>query len=125
MTDKTTSAMPAKLPIARNTMLLSAAIAALYGMVELSAAVAPITFAAVTGLEGLVGLGPATYSWAQPPSPRSPRAGRWIVSEGFPCSRGVSVLEYWVARLPASGPRWSPWWRWSLGSSSSGLRSAR
>ena len=53
--------MPAKLPIARNTMLLSAAMAALYGMVELSAAVAPITFAAVTGLEGLVGLGPAIF----------------------------------------------------------------
>src|SRR3712207_9122601 len=53
--------MPAKLPIARNTMLLSAAMAALYGMVELSAAVAPITFAAVTGLQGLVGLGPAIF----------------------------------------------------------------
>src|SRR5215213_4856269 len=59
--EETLNVTPAKLPIARNTMLLSAAMAALYGMVELSAAVAPITFAAVTGLEGLVGLGPAIF----------------------------------------------------------------
>jgi MFS family permease len=35
--------------------------AALYGMVQLWAAVTPITFEAVTGLEGLVGLGPAIF----------------------------------------------------------------
>lgn len=54
-------AMPAKLPVARNTLLLSAGMAALYGMVQLWAAVAPITFEAVTGLKGLVGLGPAIF----------------------------------------------------------------
>ena len=53
--------IPTKLPIARNTMLLSVGMAALYGMVELAAAVGPITFAAVSGLEGLVGLGPAIF----------------------------------------------------------------
>jgi MFS family permease len=53
--------MPAKLPVARNTLLLSAGMGALYGMVQLWAAVAPITFEAVTGLEGLVGLGPAIF----------------------------------------------------------------
>jgi MFS family permease len=42
-------------------MLLSVGMAALYGMVELAAAVGPITFAAVSGLEGLVGLGPAIF----------------------------------------------------------------
>src|SRR5215207_6718232 len=51
--------MPHKLPVGRNTLLLSAGMAALYGMVQLWAAVTPITFEAVTGLEGLVGLGPA------------------------------------------------------------------
>ncbi len=54
-------AVPNKLPIARNTVLLSLGMAALYGMVELAAAVGPITFAAVSGLEGLVGLGPAIF----------------------------------------------------------------
>ena len=54
-------AVPAKLPVARNTMLLSAGMAALYGMTQLSAAVATITFVAVTGLEGLAGLGPGIF----------------------------------------------------------------
>ena len=58
---RTLDAMPAKLPVTRNTVLLSGGMAALYGMVELSAAVAPITFESVTGLEGLVGLGPAIF----------------------------------------------------------------
>jgi hypothetical protein len=53
--------MPDKLPVGRNTLLLSAGMAALYGMVQLWAAVTPITFEAVTGLEGLVGLGPAIF----------------------------------------------------------------
>jgi MFS family permease len=58
---RTLGAIPNKLPIARNTILLSLGMAALYGMVELAAAVGPITFAAVSGLEGLVGLGPAIF----------------------------------------------------------------
>jgi MFS family permease len=53
--------IPAKLHITRNTLLLSAGMAALYGMVQLSVAVATITFVAVTGFEGLVGLGPAIF----------------------------------------------------------------
>jgi hypothetical protein len=52
---------PEKLPVGRNTLLLSGGMAALYGMVQLWAAVTPITFEAVSGLEGLVGLGPAIF----------------------------------------------------------------
>jgi MFS family permease len=55
------SLRPEKLPVGRNTLLLSAGMAALYGMVQLWAAVTPITFEAVTGLKGLVGLGPAIF----------------------------------------------------------------
>ena len=55
------SATPTKLPVGRNTMLLAAGMAALYGMVQLWAAVTPSTFEAVTGLKGLVGLGPAIF----------------------------------------------------------------
>src|ERR687891_19567 len=47
------------LPIRRNTLLLSASLAMNSGMLQLSAAVATITFVFVSGFEGLVGLGPA------------------------------------------------------------------
>jgi MFS family permease len=50
-----------KLPVTRNTLLLSAGMAALYGMNQLSVAVATITFEAGDGLEGFVGLGPAIF----------------------------------------------------------------
>jgi MFS family permease len=49
----------ADLPIKRNTALLSAALAANSGMLQLSAAVASLTFVLVTGVKGLLGLGPA------------------------------------------------------------------
>ncbi|HEU4450544.1 MAG TPA: MFS transporter [Gaiellaceae bacterium] len=51
--------MPPGLPIRRNTALLSAALAANSGMLQLSAAVASLTFVLVVGVEGLLGLGPA------------------------------------------------------------------
>lgn len=47
------------LPIRRNTALLSASLAANSGMMQLSAAVASLTFVLVTGVKGLLGLGPA------------------------------------------------------------------
>jgi MFS family permease len=50
---------PEQLSIKRNTALLSAALAANSGMLQLSAAVASLTFVLVTGVKGLLGLGPA------------------------------------------------------------------
>src|SRR5215217_344610 len=47
------------LPIARNTALLSASLAANSGMLQLQAAVASITLVQVLGIDGLLGLGPA------------------------------------------------------------------
>src|SRR5215216_7448695 len=47
------------LPIGRNTALLSAALAANSGMLQLQAAVASITLVQVLGIDGLLGLGPA------------------------------------------------------------------
>jgi MFS family permease len=47
------------LPIARNTGLLSAALAANSGMLQLQAAVASLTLVQVLGIDGLLGLGPA------------------------------------------------------------------
>src|SRR3954451_8770054 len=48
-----------RLPIGRNTALLSAALAANSAMLQLSAAVASLTLVLVIGVEGLLGLGPA------------------------------------------------------------------
>jgi MFS family permease len=50
---------PAGLPIRRNTLLLSASLAANSAMLQLSAAVASITLVLVLDIEGLLGLGPA------------------------------------------------------------------
>jgi MFS family permease len=47
------------LPIARNTALLSASLAANSGMLQLQAAVASITLVQVLGIDALLGLGPA------------------------------------------------------------------
>jgi MFS family permease len=50
---------PDALPIRRNTVLLSAALAATSAMLQLSAAVASLTLVLVLDIEGLLGLGPA------------------------------------------------------------------
>jgi MFS family permease len=47
------------LPVARNTVLLAASLAAMSGMLQLGAAIATLTFVAVTGLDVLLGLAPA------------------------------------------------------------------
>jgi MFS family permease len=48
-----------ELPIRRNTLLLSAALAANSGMLQLSAAVSSLTLVLVVGVDQLLGLGPA------------------------------------------------------------------
>ena len=50
---------PDRLPIRRNTILLSASLAANSGTLQLSAAVASLTLVLVIGTSGLLGLGPA------------------------------------------------------------------
>ena len=47
------------LPVRRNTILLSASLAAISGMLQLGAAIATLTFVAVTGIDVLLGLAPA------------------------------------------------------------------
>ena len=56
----TTLAEPA-FPVRRNTFLLSATLTCLSGMVQLAVAVATITLVLVTGIEGILGLGPAIF----------------------------------------------------------------
>jgi MFS family permease len=50
---------PPEFPIRRNTLLLSAALAANSGMLQLSAAVASLTLVTTLGIDQLLGLGPA------------------------------------------------------------------
>jgi MFS family permease len=51
----------ASIPIRRNTILLAASMACLSGMFQLVAAVSSLTFVKVTGIHGLLGLGPAIF----------------------------------------------------------------
>ena len=46
-------------PVTRNTILLAASLATVSGMLQLGAAIATITFVLVTGIDALLGLGPA------------------------------------------------------------------
>jgi len=50
-----------ELPIRRNTLLLAATMAVYSAVLQLVAAVSSITFVLVTGVEGLLGLGPAIF----------------------------------------------------------------
>ena len=49
------------LPVRRNTILLAAAMACMSAMAQLVAAVSSLTFVQVTGIRGLLGLGPAIF----------------------------------------------------------------
>jgi MFS family permease len=51
--------MTRQLPILRNTVLLAASLTSLSGMLQLAVAVATTTLVLVTGIEGILGLGPA------------------------------------------------------------------
>ena len=48
-------------PIRRNVILLAAMLTCLSGMVQLAVAVATVTLVLVTGVEGILGLGPAIF----------------------------------------------------------------
>src|ERR671922_1912825 len=52
---------PPNLPIRRNTIILSATMAVNSAVLQLVAAVASLTFVLVTGVRGLLGLGPAIF----------------------------------------------------------------
>jgi MFS family permease len=55
------AAVPAELPIRRNTVLLAGVMAVNSAVLQLVAAVSSLTFVLVTGFEALLGLGPAIF----------------------------------------------------------------
>ena len=79
----------AELPVRRNTILLAATMAVFSAVVQLVAAVSSLTFVLVTGVEGLLGLGPAIFLTASaltavPAGRAMDRAGRKpVLSVGF------------------------------------------
>jgi MFS family permease len=90
--------------VARNTVLLSAGMAALYGMNQLAVAVATTTFAFVSGRDGLAGIGPAIFlltaafgafiaGWAMDRLGRVP-----VLAGGF----GLGILGCVITGLGAS-----------------------
>ena len=80
-------------PIGRNTVLLAATLTCLSGMVQLAVAVATVTLVLVTGIEGILGLGPAIFLTAGalaalPAGRLMDRAGRIPVLAGG-CVTGI------------------------------------
>jgi MFS family permease len=77
------------LPIRRNTFLLAATMAVFSAVVQLVAAVSSLTFVLVTGVEGLLGLGPAIFLTASaltalPAGRAMDRVGRKpVIAAGF------------------------------------------
>ncbi len=103
-------AAPPSLPIRRNTLLLSAALAANSGMLQLSAAVASLTLVLVIGVKGLLGLGPAIVlasgALAALPAGRlMDRVGRVpVLAGGFViggCGAGLAALGCATGSAPA------------------------
>ena len=73
----------AELPIRRNTVLLAATMAVSSAVLQLVAAVASLTFVLVTGIESLLGLGPAIFLTASALT-AVPPAARWTASAASP-----------------------------------------
>jgi MFS family permease len=61
LNDAVASGSPLDLPIRRNTLILSATMAVNSAVLQLTAAVSSLTFVLVTGVRGLLGLGPAIF----------------------------------------------------------------
>ncbi|MBA2461286.1 MAG: MFS transporter [Actinobacteria bacterium] len=81
----------ARFPIRRNTILLAATLTCLSGMVQLAVAVSTVTLVLVTGIEGILGLGPAIFLLAAagaalPAGRAMDRAGRVPVLAAGCCS---------------------------------------
>ena len=93
--------MTEALPIRRNTILLAATMAVFSAVVQLVAAVSSLTFVLVTGVEGLLGLGPAIFLTASaltamPAGRAMDRVGRKpVMTVGFV----LAALGCWLTAL--------------------------
>jgi MFS family permease len=93
------------LPIRRNTILLAATMAVYSAVLQLVAAVSSITFVLVTGVEGLLGLGPAIFLVASgitavPAGRMMDRIGRRpVIAGGYLMAAGGCALTALATNL--------------------------
>jgi MFS family permease len=99
-----------ELPVRRNTLLLAATMAVYSAVLQLVAAVSSLTFVLVTGVEGLLGLGPAIFLTASaltavPAGRAMDRVGRRpVIAGGFLLAAagcGLTALATAVSSTPA------------------------
>src|SRR3954451_12135473 len=92
-------------PVRRNAVLLAAGLVFQSGMIQLAVALGTVTIVAVTGVEGILGLGPAVFLLAgaaavAPAGRLSDRVGR------MPVIRGGFVLGIVGPIVTAAGCHW-------------------
>ncbi len=94
--------------VRRNTLLLAAGLVCLTGMLQLVVAVATVTLVLVTGIEGLVGLGPAIFlvacaTAALPAGRAMDRFGRVpVIGAGFVIGAAGGVLAAFGSMLDSA-----------------------
>ena len=108
MNDRVVSQSPPALPIRRNTVLLAATMAVNSAVLQLVAAVSSLTFVLVTGVRGLLGLGPAIFLTASaltavPAGRMMDRLGRTpVMSAGFVLGAAGCVLTALATRADST-----------------------
>ena len=108
MNDAVVSQPPPALPIRRNTVLLAATMAVNSAVLQLVAAVSSLTFVLVTGVRGLLGLGPAIFLTASaltamPAGRLMDRFGRTpVMSFGFGVGAAGCALTALATRLEST-----------------------
>ena len=108
MNDLVASQLPPALPIRRNTILLAATMAVNSAVLQLVAAVSSLTFVLVTGVRGLLGLGPAIFLTASaltamPAGRMMDRLGRTpVMSAGFVLGSAGCALTALATRIDST-----------------------
>ena len=108
MNDIVASQIPADLPVRRNTVLLAATMAVNSAVLQLVAAVSSLTFVLVTGVRGLLGLGPAIFLTASaltavPAGRMMDRVGRTpVMSVGFVLGAAGCALTALATRIDST-----------------------
>jgi len=108
LNDTVASEIPPAIPVRRNTVLLAATMAVNSAVLQLVAAVSSLTFVLVTGVRGLLGLGPAIFLTASaltamPAGRMMDRFGRTpVMSLGFVLGAGGCALTALATRTDST-----------------------
>jgi MFS family permease len=108
LNDHVASQRPPALPVRRNTVLLAATMAVNSAVLQLVAAVSSLTFVLVTGVRGLLGLGPAIFLTASaltavPAGRMMDRFGRTpVMSGGFVLGATGCALTALATRIDST-----------------------